>query len=106
MSATRRYPRVGLLAVLVCGSLWAGVGFAVGAITPEQKKQIEEITKELKKVPGLVTRKEVDDAEKLLSDSEQKLEAIGKEAGEGDNKQIKALLRQIEQLRSKLSKRT
>lgn len=95
---------MGILALAVyCLLGW--VGPVRGAMTPEQKKQVEEIRKDLGRVPGLIAKKDVEEAEKLLEELESRLRAIGKESGEEDNKLLTGLLRQIEQRRGGLSKR-
>ena len=53
---------------------------ASAAITAEHQKQIGEIRKDLGKVQGLIAKKEIDDAEKILTESEQKLKQIAKDA--------------------------
>jgi len=76
------------------------------AITAEHQKQIGEIRKDLGKVQGLIAKKEIDDAEKILTESEQKLKQIAKDAGVDENhKLISGLLKQIELRKAALTKR-
>src|SRR5262245_42025294 len=68
------------LAVITAGS----VGFAVVAwaeLTPEHRKSISEVAKEVGKVSAIVRKKEFDEADKALKDAEDKLKAIATEAG-------------------------
>ena len=62
---------LGFAVVLACCFTLAGVGS--GAVTTEQKKEVEEIRKDLGRVPALIAKKELDEADKLLESSEQKL---------------------------------
>ncbi len=76
------------------------------ALTAEQKKEIEEIRKELGKVQSLMAKKDQhEEAEKLLTESEAKLKKIGKDAGDENNKLITGLLRQIELKKTALARR-
>lgn len=76
------------------------------AITAEHQKQIAEIKKELGKVQGLIAKKEIDDAEKILTESEQKLKQIAKDAQvDESHKLISGLLKQIELRKAALTKR-
>jgi hypothetical protein len=94
----------GLVALLLGGGLFLPSVFA--ALTAEQKKEIEEIRKDLGKVQGLIAKKDQhDEAEKLLADAEAKLKKIGKDAGDENNKLITGLLRQIELKKTALARR-
>lgn len=95
-----------LFGLVLLASAGAGATLARAAITPEQKKEIEEIKKELGKVPGMVSKKEVDEAEKLLEDAEQKLKKIATDSGDANNRLIGGLLKQIEQRRTQLSRKS
>jgi hypothetical protein len=97
----------------VCG-LFASLLLAGGlllqpahaALTAEQKKEVEEIRKELGKVQSLIAKKDQhEEAEKLLSEAENKLKKIGKDAGDENNKLITGLLRQIELKKTALARR-
>ncbi|MCY2964370.1 MAG: c-type cytochrome [Planctomycetota bacterium] len=105
MSATRSRTGLGLVVLLGC-SWWAISSLAVGAVTAEHRKEIEEVKKDLSKVPGLISKKETEEAEKLLEASEQKLKQIAKDAGDDGPRLVGGLLKQIEQRRAGLSKRT
>jgi mono/diheme cytochrome c family protein len=99
--------------LLVCGLLAfllvaGGVSLrpAHAALTPDQKKEIEEIRKELGKVQALIGKKDQhEEAEKLLNEAETKLKKIGKDAGDENNKLITGLLRQIELKKTALARR-
>lgn len=53
---------------------------ATAAITAEQRKEIADIKKELGKVQSHITKKEFDDARKILDESEEKLKKIADDA--------------------------
>ncbi|HTI49620.1 MAG TPA: c-type cytochrome domain-containing protein, partial [Planctomycetaceae bacterium] len=90
---------VGLACLVLSGSAGAAIG-------PEQLKQIAEIRKELGKVPSLISKKDHEDAERILDDSEQKLKQLARDAGVDDNhKAIAPLLKQIELKRAALAKK-
>ncbi|MFN0052521.1 MAG: c-type cytochrome domain-containing protein, partial [Planctomycetales bacterium] len=94
---------LGLLC-FACGGL-ALPGSASAALTAEQKKQIDEVRKGLGRVPALVGKKELDEAEKLVQESEQKLKKIVQEAGiEESNKAIAGVFKLLEQRRTALLK--
>lgn len=59
--------------------------FSSAAVTAEQRKEITEIGKEITKVTGLLSRKDYDEAEKILNDSEEKLKKIATDAGIDEN---------------------
>ncbi len=76
------------------------------AVTADQRKQMDEIKKELAKVKGLIAKKDYDDAEKILGDADQKLKQIAKEAGlEEGSKLLAPLQKTIEQNREALAKK-
>jgi hypothetical protein len=75
------------------------------AVTAEHRKQIEDVKKELGKVKGLITRKDLDDAAKLVEDADQKLKQIAKDSGDDNNKLITGLLKQVEQHRDAIAKK-
>lgn len=60
------------------------------AVTPEHKRQVDEVKKELAKVKALVTKKEFEEAAKLLVDAEQKLKQIAKDAEIEENHKLLA----------------
>lgn len=76
------------------------------AVTADHRKQIDEVKKELAKVKGLITKKDYDDAEKILGDADSKLKQIAKEAGlEDGNKLLAPLYKTIEQSRETLARK-
>jgi hypothetical protein len=80
-------------------------GIAEGAIAPEHLKQIAEVRKELGKVQGLIAKKNHDEAERILGESEQKLKQVASDAGIDENhRAIAPLLKQIEHRRVALKK--
>ncbi|HLJ10064.1 MAG TPA: c-type cytochrome domain-containing protein [Planctomycetaceae bacterium] len=87
------------------------LGFLVSAatsagVTAEHRKQIDEIKREIAKVPALLAKKEVDEAQKLLGEAEGKLKQIAKDAGVAEqDKPLGPLLKQIEQRRESIAKR-
>ena len=93
---------VGLLLVtgVLGGSLYA-------ALTAEHRKELAEIKKELGKVQGLITKKDVDGASKILDDAEAGLKKVASDAQIMDtDKAIAPLLKQIEGRRTTLAKKT
>ncbi len=75
------------------------------AVTAEQRKQIEEVKKELAKVKGLIAKKDLDQASRLVEDADQKLKQVAKEAGEENNRLIAGLLKQVDQHRDAIAKK-
>lgn len=60
------------------------------AVTPEHKKQVEEVKKGVGKVKALINKKEFDEAAKLLTDAEEKLKQVAKDADIEDNHKLLA----------------
>lgn len=86
-------------ALFVAGSLWA-------ALTAEQKKEVAEVKKELGKVQGLITKKETEEAEKILDTAESTLKKIVSDAKLPENdKSVLPLLKQIELRRAGIAKK-
>jgi mono/diheme cytochrome c family protein len=83
-----RFQAAAWCAALVLGALWAGS--AEAAITPAQRKELTEIKKELGKVSALTSKNDLDDAQKLLDESEQKLRKLAKDAGLEENDRLVA----------------
>lgn len=104
MRQMTRSPFVCLLAI---GLLWCGVVLPVSAaLTPEHRKEIAEIRKELNKVQGLITKKEFDEARKILDDAQTKISSIASDAMVKEtDKQLAPVLHQIEQKRAILDKK-
>lgn len=76
------------------------------AVTPEHRKQIDEVARDLRKVPGLINKKEFDEAEKLLDEAEKKLKAIAKDAEVDENhKQLARHFGDVEKHRALLTKK-
>lgn len=90
LSATSRS-----LLILFC--LGLSLSALHAAVTPEQRKEIAELKKDLGKVQAHITKKEPDEAEKLLNDVEQKLRAIVTAASIMEtDKAVAPLFKQIE----------
>ena len=95
---------VSLLVVVGLGHLGSGVLHA--AVTADHKKQITEVTKETTKASGLISKKDYDEAAKLLNDAEKKLKQIAKEADiKETDKLIAAPLKKIATTREQLEKK-
>lgn len=93
------------LLLVVCLGLQFSTG-SKAAVTADHKKQIADISKELGKVPSLITKKDFDDADKLLKECEQKLKQTAKDAGiDEGNKLVAVHLKKVEQLRETLTKK-
>jgi mono/diheme cytochrome c family protein len=93
--------------LLVIASL--GLCFSAGsnaAVTSEHKKQIDEAKKEVGKAKTLIIKKEFDEATKLLSEAEQKLKHVAKDAGiEEDSKLLAGVFKQIKDNQDLLAKK-
>jgi hypothetical protein len=75
------------------------------AVTAEQRRQIEEVKKELARVKGLIAKKDLDEAARLVEDADQKLKQVAKDAGEENNRLITGLLKQVDQHRDAIAKK-
>ncbi|HEY2251318.1 MAG TPA: c-type cytochrome domain-containing protein [Planctomycetaceae bacterium] len=85
---------VSLLVVAYLGLCLSGHSNA--AVTSDHKKQIDEAKKEVGKVKALINKKEFDEAAKLLTDAEQKLKAVAKDAQiEESSKLLAGVFKQI-----------
>ncbi len=94
----------GLLVIVGLG--YAGSSGLNAAVTAEHKKQITEITKEAAKASGLISKKDFDEAAKLLDDAEKKLKQIAKDADLKENdKLIAAPLKKITSARELLERK-
>jgi len=83
------------------------VCLVLGAVTPEQKKEIGELRKELGKVQGLLTKKDFDGARAILDTTEEKLKKIATDAKVPEtDRSLAPLFTQIQLKRNVLSKRT
>jgi hypothetical protein len=63
------------------GSAYPLVRSAMAEVTPEQRKELGDLRTELGKVGGLIREKNFEEAERILSEAEQKLESIATAAG-------------------------
>ena len=90
----------------IAGLAFLLTGTVRGALKPEQRKELGEIKKDLTKVQSLIVKKEMDDAEKLLTDVEQKLRKVTEEAGLKDaDAAVAGYFKQIELKKAVLLKR-
>jgi mono/diheme cytochrome c family protein len=64
--------------LLCAAALFASI--ATAAVTPEQRKAISAVIKDVGPVSAHIRKKEFDEAEKALTEAEEKLKAIAKEA--------------------------
>jgi mono/diheme cytochrome c family protein len=95
---------VSLLVVAYLGLCFSARSNA--AVTSEHKKQIDEAKKEVGKVKALINKKDFDEAAKLLTDAEQKLKAVAKDAGiEENNKLLVGVFKQIKDNQDSLAKK-
>lgn len=89
--------------------LLAAIGSTIpvlAAITAEHRKEIAEIKKSVDKAQSLITKKETDEADKLLDDAEAKLKKIVGDAQiEESDKAVSAVFKSIETKRQALAKR-
>jgi hypothetical protein len=95
------------ISLVMVGCLGLGLSrLSHAAVTAEHRKQIDEVKKELGKVKGLISRKELDEAAKIVDDADQKLKQVAKDAGLADgNKLISGLQKQVEQHREAITKK-
>ncbi|MBI3861355.1 MAG: hypothetical protein HY290_05620, partial [Planctomycetia bacterium] len=89
----------------------SGLGLAISsevkaAVTAEHKKQIAEINKDIGKTTGLISKREFDEAAKLLDEAEKKLKQIAKDADVKEtDKALAGPLKQIVSKREQLEKK-
>jgi hypothetical protein len=91
---------------VIVGLEFVGSRGAWAAATADHKKQITEITKEAAKASSLISKKDYDEAAKVLDEAEKKLKQIAKEADlkEGD-KLIAGPLKKIATTREQLGRK-
>ena len=89
-------------------SLLSVVAIAQAApLTPAQRKELNDISSDVRKVSSLVGRKKTEEAEAALKDAESRLETLVKEAQLPDNDpQLRAAQKLIETQQAILSKAT
>lgn len=76
------------------------------AITPEQRKEIADLRKEIGKVQGLITDKELDEARKILDEAETKLKGIASTAKVPEtDRSLAPLFLMVQQKRAILDKK-
>ncbi len=83
-------------------------GYLYGAPpTPAQRRELGELTSDVRKVPGLISRKKTEEAEAALTDIETRLtKALGEAEYADNDRQVLTLRRQIELQKAALSKAT
>ena len=98
--------RLCLIAILAGASvIGTTVAFAAG-LSSAQKKEVADVKKDVGKVASLITKKEFDEAEKILNESEEKLKSIAKAAGvEESDKALAATFHLIDQKRQAMAKK-
>src|SRR5215471_9464307 len=95
---------VGLLLIAGLGAAFATRSNA--AVTAEHRKQIDVVKKELGKVKGLIAKKDLDEASKIVDDADQKLKQLAKDAGiDESDRLISTLLKQVETHREAIAKK-
>ncbi|MFG0332666.1 MAG: hypothetical protein ACF8TS_04815, partial [Maioricimonas sp. JB049] len=72
-------PYVLLLALLLL--LAVGSSPAAAQVSPEQRRELTQIKRDLAKVSGLIRKKETDEAASLLDAAEDQLKTIAEAAG-------------------------
>ena len=99
-----------LVATLCFGALCCALSIPVSLraeVTDEHRKEIAEIKKDLYKVTGMITKKQFEEAEKVLSESETKLAGILKAADiKESDRLVSGIYKLIEGKRLLLSKKT
>src|SRR5262245_46193424 len=89
------------------GLLCAAMVVNAAPLTPAQKKELNDITSDVRKVASLVNRKKTDEAEAALKDAETRLETLIKEAELQENDpQLRAVQKVIETQQGILGKAT
>lgn len=93
--------QIGIAAVLV--GLVLSSGNADAALNSAQRRELLSLQRELSKVASMVLRKDVEGAEKLLTETQKKIDEIVKEAKAEDDRLVKTLRQTIERHEKKLS---
>jgi hypothetical protein len=93
MRQVRWVSLVGVLLLSIVLS-WSAIS-VYAAISPEQRKEIGEVKKDLNKVQTHVKKKEFDEAKKILDESQAKLKKIAEEAKIMDNDPALASVHQL-----------
>jgi len=94
--------RVTALMIYLAGCQCAlSVQYVQAALPPEQKKEIAELKRDLRKATPLLRRKQFDEARAVIEDVESRLPAMGIDAGER-NRLLQGLQRSIQQFHAKL----
>ncbi len=89
------------LVVMVVAAAWPVQGAAT--LTPEQRKELSAIRKEVSRVASIIRKKEFDEAERILDEAEERLAKLAQEAGiDPKDRLLASLSRLIESRRSSL----
>ena len=92
--------QIGIVAILF-GVVFAG-GNADAALNSAQRRELQSLQRELSKVASMVLRKDVEGAEKLLDETQKKIDEIVKEAKAEDDRFVKTLKQTMERHQQKI----
>lgn len=93
------------LPVLVLGAILCAGAWLNAAPTPAQRKELGDISSDLRKVASLVSRKKFDEAEAAIKDAEERLDKVMKEGQLAETEpQVRAIQRLLETQQGLLSK--
>lgn len=99
-SRDRRWLSLTVLGVTLCAGAWLSA-----APTPAQKKELGDISSDIRKVASLVSRKKFDEAEAAIKEAEERLDKLMKEGQLPETEpQVRVLQRLIETQQGVLAK--
>src|SRR5258708_7399711 len=92
--------------LVIAGLGLVGSDYLIAAVTAEHKKQITDISKDTTRANGLISKRDFDEAAKVLDDAEKKLKQVAKDADlKESDKLIAAPLKKIVATRESLEKK-
>ncbi|MDP1797281.1 MAG: hypothetical protein Q8K78_07355, partial [Planctomycetaceae bacterium] len=93
------------LMAAVLGLMLSTGAWLAAAPTPAQRKELADVSSDVRKVASLVSRKKFDEAEAVIKDAEERLETLMKEGQLAETEpQIRALQKLIETQQGILAK--
>ena len=96
---------VPIIRVSCCSMLFLfAAGFAAGATTAEQKKELKDIGNDVKEISSLVSKKKYDEAETSLKDIESRLDKLVKDGVPETDASLKPIRVQLDKAKSLFTK--
>ena len=86
------FARLTVVLVLGCLLVPCGSKSATAAVTPEQRQQLAQISRDVREASGLIRRKKLDEGEKILDKAEEQLDALIA-AGVSENERVVAAIK-------------